>query len=94
MGAFGVTPDKPLEAPEIEVWPENWTPLQLMDHMSTQWHSGMGGRSGLMYSEAWRWMDETGLTEREARLDVMQAAQVMERELLRIWRKQSEERAR
>lgn len=39
-------------------------------------------------------MDETSLTEREARLDVMQAVQAMEREMLRIWRKQSEERGR
>lgn len=85
-------PAQSIKAPEIEVYPENWPALELIQALETQWHRGMEGKTGLMYGEAWAWMTEAGITARAERMDLMRATQVIERELLRIWRMQREAR--
>lgn len=45
----------------------------------------MAGREGLIYSEAWRWMDEAGITRRKKRQDLMHCLRVMEGEALMVW---------
>lgn len=57
-------------------------------YMQTQWHIGLSGRTGLIYSEAWKWMTEQGITKRKQRQDVMWCLQVMEGEALRVWAEQ------
>lgn len=91
--AFGIKPEAPIRSPETEVYPENWPALELVSSLETQWRHSMAGRSGLIYAEAWAWMTEAGVIEREERMSLMRAVQVIERELLRIWRAQRENRA-
>lgn len=38
------------EAPETELWPENWPPVQLFLRFNTQWRMGFSGPVGLDYS--------------------------------------------
>lgn len=36
--------------PEVEVWPDNWQALQVLDGMATQWRVGANGATGLDYT--------------------------------------------
>ena len=94
LAAFGMRPVQSIKAHETEVYPENWPALDLILALETQWHRGMEGKTGLIYAEAWAWMTEAGIVERAERMDLMRAAQVIERELLRIWRVQRQARER
>lgn len=33
----------------VDIWPENWLAVQIFAEARTQWHTGMGGRTGLIY---------------------------------------------
>lgn len=47
-----------MTAPEdVQVWPENWPAFCLFARMQTQWHIGMGGRSGLRYEALYPLLD-------------------------------------
>ncbi len=74
-----------IEAQETDVYPENWLALQAFSELQTQWRSGMSGRESLIYAEAWKWMDEHGITRRKRRKDLMSCLRVMEIEALRVW---------
>lgn len=56
MRAWGIVRD-PDEVPPVQVWPENVPAVRVFVAMQTQWHAGMGGRTGLIYAslpEVWR----------------------------------------
>lgn len=78
--------EKMREKAVIEIYPENWRAVQAFIDLQTQWRSGgMGGRSGLIYSEVYGYMNEMGITRRRKRKDLMWALQVMESEALNVW---------
>lgn len=70
---------------EVEIYPENWLAILAFCDLQTQWRSGMGGREGLIYSEAYGWMDERGIRKRKKRQDLMWALRVMEMTALKVW---------
>lgn len=74
-----------IEQQETGVYPENHLALQAFASLQTQWRSGMSGRESLIYSEAWKWMDEQGITKRKKRRDLMRCLQIMEAEALKTW---------
>lgn len=57
---YGLTLDD-YPPPEVELWPENWPPIQLFTRISTQWRVGMGGPTGLDYNVVFHELDRTGL---------------------------------
>lgn len=42
----------------MDVWPENWAPIQLFRRISTQWRTGAGGPVGLDYTVVYRELDQ------------------------------------
>lgn len=48
--------------PEVVVWPENWSALQLFSRLSTQWRMGASGPAALDYPVFYRDLDRTGIT--------------------------------
>ncbi len=70
------------------MWPENVAPFAVFRAMSTQWSVGMNGPIGLRM-EALAFVLEMQEVPRADWPEVTQAVQVMERETLRLWRKQS-----
>lgn len=73
-----------VESDEMDVPPENWTALLVMDGMMTQWRHGMSGRTGLGYEALPLVMRLKGIAP-EAERDVFAALQVMEIEMLKTW---------
>ena len=71
----------------IPVYPANWTALQAMLAMATQWRIGMSGATGLDYSALREVMD---MLEIEGRPDTFRAVQIIERAMLAVWRETSE----
>lgn len=65
-----------------EVWECNLEAFDLYQYMSTQWHTGMSGRTGMVYSEAYKRMDELYIRGAENRLNLMNDLRVMEAETL------------
>lgn len=55
--------------------------------MSTQWHSGMGGREGLRY-EVLPVIEQRLGVKKKQRNDLFWALQIMEGEALRVWGEQ------
>lgn len=55
--------------------------------LDTQWRTGMNGREGLIYSEAFTLMSEKGIRKKKKRLDIFQSLRVMENAALEIFRK-------
>jgi hypothetical protein len=56
MAEFGLTAED-IADQALEVWPENWLPLQVLSAMQTQWRCGPSGAIGLDYTvltEIWR----------------------------------------
>lgn len=45
----------------------------------------MAGREGLIYGEAYKWMDEHGIIRPKKRRALMKGLRVMEAESLRAW---------
>jgi hypothetical protein len=73
------------------VWPENKEPFEVFCAMQTQWRIGPAGATGLDYAALPAVMDIMGV-KRKRRADIMAAVQVLEREVLRLWRAQREAR--
>lgn len=72
----------PPEPPQL--YPATGRALDLYALLQTQWHCGMGGRTGLIYAEAFAMMDRLEIPK-DAQLPLFQDLQVMEREALSIW---------
>lgn len=81
LDAFGLTTADLGQQQDVEVWPDNWQAVQLLNRMSTQWRVGFGGAVGLDYNVLYRMMDRLGLVPEE--YDQMEAdIQMMEQEVL------------
>lgn len=65
--------------------------MQVFLAMQTQWRCSMGGREGLIYSEAWKWMDEAGIRKPKKRMGLMRCLQTMENEALSAWAEKREQ---
>lgn len=70
------------------MWPENVAPFTVFRAMATQWSVGMSGPIGLRM-EALAFVLEVQEVPKADWPEVTQAVQVLERETLRLWRKQS-----
>lgn len=73
---YGLTLDD-YPPPEVELWPENWPPIQLFTRYSTQWRVGMNGPIGLDYTVIFHDLDRRGLTDDEYD-DLMASIRVIE----------------
>ncbi|OVE49453.1 DUF1799 domain-containing protein [Chromobacterium violaceum] len=83
LEAFGLTAADLGQQQDVEVWPDNWQAVQLLNRMSTQWRVGFGGAVGLDYNVLYRMMDRLklgGIEEEELEKDI----QVMELEALQV----------
>ncbi|AVG17026.1 hypothetical protein CFN79_14840 [Chromobacterium vaccinii] len=81
LDAFGLTAADLGQQQDVEVWPDNWQAVHLLNRMSTQWRVGFGGAVGLDYNVLYRMMDRLGLVPEE--YDQMEAdIQMMEQEVL------------
>lgn len=60
--------------PKVDVWPENWTAIELYVRYQTQWIQGPGGPTGLNYSVYLAELDRRGIVgdDRENVLDGIQ----------------------
>ncbi|MFK7090486.1 DUF1799 domain-containing protein [Chromobacterium violaceum] len=79
LEAFGLTAAELGQQQDVEVWPDNWQAVQLLNRMSTQWRVGFGGAVGLDYNVLYRMMDRLeldpeGFDQMEADMQVMEAA--------------------
>lgn len=50
---------------DVEVWPENWTAVQVFCQVGTQWRTGVAGPVGLDYNVLFRLLDRLGLSQEE-----------------------------
>ncbi|MEN7429156.1 DUF1799 domain-containing protein [Chromobacterium sp. TRC.1.1.SA] len=83
LDAFGLTAADLGQQQDMDVWPDNWQAVQLLNRMSTQWRVGFGGAMGLDYNVLYRMMDRLGLVPEE--FDQLEAdIQVMEMTVLEI----------
>ena len=80
MRAFGLAAEDVAAAP-VEVWPDVWPSVLLLQRLRTQWRVGMGGAVGLDYSVMYRMMDRMEL-DKEAYDQLEADIQVMEEEVL------------
>lgn len=86
FASMGIPPDQweKLLAPEdIDIWPENWSAIEVFSAMQTQWRVGMSGATGLDYAALPVVMD---LLEVENRAECFSGLQVMESEALEVMR--------
>lgn len=70
------------------MWPENVAPFNVFKAMATQWSVGINGSIGLRM-EALPFVLEMQEVPKADWPQVTQDVQVLERETLRLWRKQS-----
>lgn len=70
-----------MAATPVEVWPDVWPAVLLLQRLRTQWRVGMGGAVGLDYSVMYRMMDRMELGK-EAHDQLEADIQVMEEEVL------------
>ncbi|MCD0492342.1 DUF1799 domain-containing protein [Chromobacterium violaceum] len=83
LEAFGLTSDDLGQQQDVEVWPDNWQAVQLLNRMSTQWRVGFGGAVGLDYNVLYRMMDRLALAPEQ--FDQMEAdIQVLESAVLEL----------
>lgn len=68
-------------APEVELWAENWPPVQLFVRYSTQWRVGMAGPVGLDYVPILHDLDRRKLSCDEFD-DMMDCIRMLERAAL------------
>lgn len=76
LAAFGLKVSD-VTPPDVEVWPENATALDVFVQMGTQWRVGAGGAVGLDYGVLPFVMRMSGVPPRE-RGEVFEAIRVME----------------
>lgn len=69
----------------VEVWPENWLPLQVFCAMRTQWNEGFNGRTGFRYEALREIRFAYGIKSADWP-DVFDAIRVMEAAALELFR--------
>lgn len=72
---------------DFEVWPENWSAVEMFLRLETQWRVSFNGALGLDYTAA-KWMFD--LYAPPDAKDVFEALQVMERTALPLLNERSE----
>jgi hypothetical protein len=85
LAAFGLVPVESLETPPLELWAENAQAVRVFSAAFTQWVMAPGGVVGLNYAG----LDVLRHAMRVSDVDwprVLAELQVMEQEVLRIWR--------
>ena len=86
--AFGlvIEADEPPTPAVCEVWPENWTAVEIFRRIGvTQWSHGPAGPVGLRHEVVPMYLDLMGVPKEE-RLETMDAIRIMEYEALRLLR--------
>lgn len=73
---YGLTVDD-YPPPSVDLWPENWPPIQTFTRLSTQWRVGPGGPVGLDYNVVFHELDRAGLAGDDYD-DMMAALRVIE----------------
>ena len=68
---------------DIEVWPDNWLPVQAFIWLDTQWNVGYGGPIGLRYEVFPEARRRFAISD-EAWPDVADCVQIMENKAIRI----------
>lgn len=76
LEAYGLTVDD-YPPPSVEIWPENWPPIQLFNRISTQWRVGAAGPVGLDYNVVFHELDRAGIAGDDYD-DMMAAIRVIE----------------
>lgn len=71
----------------MQVFPENLPALQLMQSLLTQWRCGFSGPTGLDYTAVPVVMALQGVKKKQ-QAGVFTDLQVMEAEMLKVWREQ------
>lgn len=84
LAAFGLLAEDVQDDSVIDVWPENWLPMQVFLSMRTQWRVGMGGPTGLDYGALPSVLDIQGVKRKE-RQEVFLAVQTMEQAALKVF---------
>ena len=69
--------------PEIEVWPENWTVMEIAVRMGSQLNVGMSGALGMRYEALPLVLDILQVPAAD-RLDVFDGFRVIEAEIVRL----------
>jgi uncharacterized protein DUF1799 len=78
----GVKPEDWPE-PEVDLWPENWAPIQLFTTISTQWRTGAAGAIGLDYNIVFHELDRKGLSGQDYE-EMMHAIRDIEEAALQV----------
>ena len=81
---FGLTPDD-YEPPTVNLWPENWPPVELFMQLHTQWRTGPGGAVGLDYGVVFHELDRRDLS-RDEYDELMAAIRIIESTALKAMR--------
>lgn len=82
LALIGITAEDVADNTVVEVWPENWAPMNVLLAMETQWRTVQGGVTGLDYSVLPMIFTLCGV-KRKKQNDVLGALQVMEQEALK-----------
>jgi hypothetical protein len=84
---FGLTVEE-ASGPPVEVWPDNFLPVNVFMSMTTQWRIGMNGVTGLDYSALEPVMRMMGVS-RKKWPEVFQDIGIMEGAAMETIRKES-----
>lgn len=82
--AFGIVLSKPNEFQDFEIWPENWSAVEMFLRCQTQWRTTMAGVCGLDYTSV-EWLFR--LYGVKDQLAVLESLQVMEAVAIKILNK-------
>lgn len=77
LAAVGMTRADVEDNTPTEIWPENLQPYEVFSRMRSQWHTGMGGPTGLNYQSLEVIMRRNHIPDEDYD-DVFDSVQVME----------------
>lgn len=89
LASMGIPPEqweKYLTPDDLDIWPENWSAVEVFGGMLTQWRIGMAGPTGLDYAALPAVMELFGTEDRKA---AFEGLMVMEREALNVFKDSS-----
>jgi hypothetical protein len=84
LAAIGLRLEDVIDESPVEVWEENWVPLQIMQAIGTQWRTTQGAVVGLDYNVLPLMLKLFGIKKRAKQAETLECLQVMEAEALRI----------
>ena len=83
--AFGIALPEPKGPDDFEVFPDNWTTVEMFLRLQTQWRTSMSGVIGLDYGAA-EWLFR--LYEVEDQRTLLEGLQVMEGAVMKVLNKE------